>query len=218
MIMCDNFNVETYEKWMPVLGYEDLYEVSSFGRVKSCEKEVWNPRGWYNKYPERILKTRVTKTGYVQVHICSDGVGVTTSVHRLVAFAFFGEPPGNKYQVNHKNGIKTDNRPENLEWVTAKENIQHAHKVLKITPSRTGCFGRDNKTSKKVFQIRNGEIIGVFYGTRDAERKTGVASPCICAAISGRQKTAGGYVWANTHSIGIKAIRHSRIENRKETK
>ena len=155
------------EEWLPVVGYEDLYEVSSYGRIKSCKKEVWNPRGWYNKYPERIIKTHIQKTGYVKAMICSDGHCVSIGVHRLVAFAFLGEPPSEKHQINHKNGVKTDNRPDNLEWVTAKENVRHAHKVLKITPSRTGCFGMDNKTSKKVYQIKNGNVIGIFFGNKN---------------------------------------------------
>lgn len=107
------------EIWKPVLGYEGLYEVSSFGRVKRIGKCTASPT-------ERILKS-VIICGYLVVRLSKKGKGKMKTVHSLLANAFIKIHPA-KTEVNHKNGIKTDNRPENLEWVTRGENIRHAYK------------------------------------------------------------------------------------------
>ena len=93
-----------------------LYEVSTFGRVKSIN--------YNNTNSPKILKNNTQKTGYFSVGIKINNKRYTVSVHRLVAIAFIPNPE-NKPYVNHINGIKTDNRVENLEWSTAKENTDH---------------------------------------------------------------------------------------------
>lgn len=108
------------EEWRPVVGYEDHYMVSSLGRVKSVK---------FNK--ERILQPQSVAHGYLQVGLTKAGKQKFFRVHTLVARAFLGEcPPG--YEVNHKSetGDKTDNRADNLEYVTKSQNIRHAIDVL----------------------------------------------------------------------------------------
>ena len=105
--------MQTYEEiWKDVPGHEGLYQVSNLGRVKSLR---------FGK--ERILKPTPDKDGYYQVDLWKGGEGKTNKIHRLVMLAFFGE---SDLEVNHINGIKTDNRLENLEYCTPSENIQHA--------------------------------------------------------------------------------------------
>jgi hypothetical protein len=115
-------------------------------------------------------------------------------VHRLVAQAFIPNPE-NKPQINHKNGIKTDNRVENLEFCTAKENIQHLYKKLGFKGSHFGLFGQEHNRSKKILQIKDGIVIAEFWGTREVQRKTGIKHQNISSCCHGKAKTAGGFEW-----------------------
>lgn len=106
-------------RWADIPGWEGRYEVSDDGRVRS-----W----WYGKKHltvGRELKQKLDKYGYAVVCLHYGSTKKHPTVHRLVASAFLPNTDG-KPQVNHKNGIKTDNRVENLEWSTNVENIQHA--------------------------------------------------------------------------------------------
>lgn len=108
------------EIWRPVVGYEGWYSVSNLGKIRRDRINSYTSGG--------IMKTRIIiDKGYEQVNLCRDGVRQEFKVHKLVAAAFIGPRP-NKYQINHKNGIKTDNSADNLEYLTASENQLHSVK------------------------------------------------------------------------------------------
>jgi hypothetical protein len=107
------------ETWKPVVGYEFHYSVSDQGRVRR------ETGGSNCTFPGKIVSHSVNSRGYVGGLLCRLGTSKRIAVHRLVAAAFFGPCPVGK-QVNHKNGIKPDNRVANLEYVTPKENVRHA--------------------------------------------------------------------------------------------
>lgn len=143
------------EIWKTIKGFEN-YQVSNLGNVKSLEKYYL----MRNKYPillkERILK-QVNSNGYLSVGVHLNNKQKTIKVHRLVAIAFI---PNlfNKASVNHINGIKSDNRFENLEWCTSKENTKHAIKNNLIIFKK----GEDSKCVKlnniKVLEIRESNL------------------------------------------------------------
>lgn len=127
----------------------------------------------------------------IQVFTDSNSERKTFSVHRLVAIAFIPNLE-NKPEVNHINGIRDDNRAENLEWSTTSENIIHAYKVLKRKSSNSGNGHRKNPISQLSYE---GIVLHDFKSFSDAELKTGISRFHISACASGKRKNAGGYLW-----------------------
>lgn len=173
------------EVWKDVSGYEGLYQVSTLGRVKTlgCVREYSDGRV-YN-YPEKILKQSNSR-GYTTVHFYRDGKrSHGQSVHRLVVDAFLPNPE-NKVTVNHINGIKSDNRLENLEWATYKENNNHAYSVglHKGTPT-----GYHSKLSKLTKEAREDILLNCKKGVAGATCKLfadkyGVSEPTIHSLVN----------------------------------
>ena len=142
------------EVWKPIKGYEDKYHVSNMGKIKSLSRLIALKKNSYRKTKEKIISLSVrTKNTYYAFTL----QGKTISVHRLVAEAFIDNPLS-KPCVNHINGIKTDNRVENLEWVTYSENNKHAFAVL----------GRSNKNIKFNHNPPKGENCN-FHKFKDCE-------------------------------------------------
>lgn len=138
------------EIWKEIKGYERCYHVSNLGRVKSIGRLSENNFAGTIFLEERILK-HTNSHGYRSVVFSLFGKVKTMSVHRLVAQAFIPNPE-NKCDVNHINGIKHDNRVENLEWNTRSENCLHAFK--------TGLFViSKDRNCKEVINLE----YGIFY-------------------------------------------------------
>lgn len=147
MVIQDNDNTNN-EIWKDIPGYEGLYQVSNQGRVKSFPRN-----GTRNE--ERILKTTPGAYGYHRVGLYKNNNPKTVKVHAIVALAFIGKRPDGM-TINHKNGIKSDNRPDNLEYCTIKENLQHAHRTGLIDPLKISGekHGNSRLTAEQVLEIR----------------------------------------------------------------
>lgn len=111
---------EFLEEWKPVVGYEGIYAISNYGRVKRVAGSHQTPK-------DRMLKNCIIKDGYLGVSLCRDNKKENSPIHRLVARAFIGERP-ERHDINHKDGNKENPSIWNLEYVTASENQYHAYK------------------------------------------------------------------------------------------
>jgi hypothetical protein len=166
--------------WKAVVGFEETYEVSDSGDIR----RVGSGRG---AKLGRILQQADHPQGYKLVSLWKENKGTNFLVHRVVAMAFLGPVPTGT-EVNHINGDKADNRPENLEYVTRKENIHHA-----MQTGLTNVLGEDNPCAKltyeQVREIRRLHVPGK-YGYKRLAAEFGVSWEAIRNIIK-------GYAWAS---------------------
>jgi hypothetical protein len=157
--------MDNLEVWLDIKGYEGHYQVSSFGRVKSLERiSIFNNSTGLKK--EKILSDYNCGKGYRKVKLCKDTIEKSFRVHRLVAEFYLSNPEA-KSEVNHINGIKDDNRVENLEWCTSSENTIHAlNNKLKIS-QKGSEHGMSKLTEKDVLEIRK---IGRSKGLKEVSK------------------------------------------------
>lgn len=122
------------EKWLPVLNYEGVYEVSNNGNVRSLPRKYKSKNGVIRRVKGSILTPLKRKDNYIEVKLSYNGVGKSRVVHQLVAEAFLGHRPDgtNKLVVNHINFNRSDNRLKNLEVITNRKNSDKAHLPSKV--------------------------------------------------------------------------------------
>jgi hypothetical protein len=166
------------EEWRPVVGYDGLYEVSSLGRIRSLDRLIIYADGKATNTKGRIIKEVYRGAGY-------NGIGLhnkkqrTTSVHTIVAKAFHGTHPGKN--VNHINGIKTDNRACNLEWTTPSENSRHAISMGLYKQKRGTQCALSLFTDHEVRQMRN--LITLGLSQSEIGRMFGITQASIYRII-----------------------------------
>ena len=115
------------EIWKDIKGHEGYYQVSNKGRIRSVDRKAKIGNGNTRTVKGRIMKTDLSNSGYLRVCGCRDCKKFKIDVHRAVAEAFIPNPEDNP-QTNHKDGVKTNNHVDNLEWATRSENQRHAFK------------------------------------------------------------------------------------------
>lgn len=189
------------EIWCDIDNYENLYQVSNKGRVKSLPRKTT---------AGRILMPIKTESGLLVGLHNMDNIHVER-IHRLVAKAFILNPE-DKPQVNHINGNRWDNDVNNLEWVTNAENTQHSHDNLEREYT---AYGENHKNSKTVAQYTlDNELIAVYGSANEAGRQLNVCFSNIARCARGKGKTAAGYIWKYedlpiTHKAEIEHVKKS---------
>ena len=151
------------EIWKAIEGYEELYEVSSIGNVRSLDRYVNHPKGGKSLRKGKILNPISDKDGYYHVHLSNGEKNSNPLISRLVAQAFIPNPE-NKPVVDHISGIKTDNRVENLRWVTHKENDNNPNTIWKKQGENHPFYGKHHSEETR-------KLIGVKSKGRQSPNK-----------------------------------------------
>ncbi|HJF68547.1 MAG TPA: NUMOD4 motif-containing HNH endonuclease [Staphylococcus kloosii] len=151
------------EIWKDVVGYENIYEVSNFGNVRTHKnKTTWTERHGLRHWKQRGLKNKTPNGRDIRVSLWKDGKVKDWLVHRLVAYAFIPNTDKNKNSINHIDGNPRNNHVENLEWCNHKENNNHAFESGLMTTNNKTTLLRlsDNKT----FNFRSMAKASLFLG------------------------------------------------------
>ena len=178
------------EEWRDVQWYEGLYQVSSLGRVRSCDRFV-NSKGGTRLHKCKVLKPGIGRDGYLNVVLSKDNKHTAFNVHRLVYETFNGKIPEGM-EINHIDEDKSNNSLENLNLMTHKENINWGTGIER----RAKSMINHKRLSKSVLQFDlQGNFLAEYPSQSEAERKLGIRCTSICNALKGRYKTAGGYIF-----------------------
>ena len=181
------------EEWKDIEGYEGLYQVSDWGRVKSLERFIETSTG-LRRYKEKIIAQNLKKDGYYEVSLYYKGEREHRRVNRLVAEAFILNPE-NKPVVGHIKKLpdgtedRTANEAWNLQWMTYPENNNYgtANERKRNHPSK----------SSQVFQYTlDGKLIAVWPSTMEIEREMGFDNTNIGRCCRGKTKTSNGHKWS----------------------
>ena len=188
------------EEWRDIKGYEGLYMVSNYGRIKSLDRWVSCKRKGSTKEALHLMNgciiAAATNAMYLYCHLSKNGKKKLVKHHRIVALTFI-ENIDNLNVINHKNEIKFDNRVVNLEWCSIKYNNNYGTVGIRISKK----LRNHPKKSHPVHQYsKHGVFIASYPSIIEASRQTGVVQHAIadCAKKKKRFATAGGYIWSFT--------------------
>jgi hypothetical protein len=189
------------EEWKSISGYEGLYEISSFGRIKSLKRKANSGFNSKRGVKEKILKQEISDKGYLRIVIQKNRSRIKRFVHVLVANEFVINK-NNGPEVNHLKGNKSDNRCWMIEWCTRSENQKHAIKNGFYTVkkgkdnSRYGKRGKEVPHSKPVIKYdTENKIIHVYDSITEAAIENGLCKQNISKVCKGERIYCGGYYW-----------------------
>lgn len=174
------------EEWRDIKGYENLYQVSNYGRIKTLKYYD----GIKKHQKTKILKQCLNLNGYYIVNLSNKN----SRVHRIVAKTFL---ENNGYNcVNHINGNKKNNRVDNLEWCSSSHNNKEAYRLnLRKAPLKNKYGKNYPKKVHIIGMYKNGELIEKFYGGGEIKRKYNYNPSAILETCKGKLKKMYGYEW-----------------------
>lgn len=180
MIELTQEQIENASDYMPVVGYEGLYEVGKDGSVWSLNYRQTGQR-------KRLVPTPFDKYGHLKVDLWKDGKGKTRPVHQLVLNAYLPKPSP-ELEVLHKDSKPANNHLENLKWGTHEANMNDSHYKTLMREAMTN----HPNPSIPVLCVETGEV---YPSVREASRQTGVNQQNISSCLNGKRKSAGGFHW-----------------------
>jgi hypothetical protein len=173
------------ERWLPVVGYEGLYEVSSEGRVRSLDRRIGYRGGRTRLWRGRVHVAHERSDGYLVVPLSRNGKVARRYLQRLVAEAFIGPPPTPEHEAAHDNGDRTDNRAANIEWKTAQQNT--------LDKERHGTMRRGENHGMSVFTVERVRLARRLIRQGEAQRavaaRVGVSRWTLNDMLNGRTWT-----------------------------
>lgn len=192
------------EKWLPVVCYESLYEVSNFGRVRSLDHQVKKKNGVVEQKRGTVLRPQLAGKGYFYVTLYYSGIKKQVAVHRLVAMAFIGADNG--MHVNHIDLDKTNNIVENLEWVTRSGNAQHAKSAGRYILQHAGgrTLARNNPRIAKKLTLNQVEEIKRLAASGNYKQKDIASQFGITQAVV--SKINRGAIWGDKVRISAHVL------------
>ena len=161
------------EEWRDILNYEDLYQVSSLGNVKSLYRRVPNGKGGMYNRSGKVLKQALNPKGYLTVSLSKNGKWSTKRVHQLVAIAFHGHKPnGMSVIVDHKDGDKLNNNKDNLQVTTCRVNNTKDLDKTKTSSKYVGvCWSKDRQKWISYITInKKRKVLGRFHSEEEASK------------------------------------------------
>jgi NUMOD4 motif len=185
------------ELWAAIPGYEGMYEASTFGRIKKLPR-VWDCDGYMLKTVMGIVTQVMNQWGYVYVELADINKKRKKWFAHVLAAKTFIQNPGNKPTVNHKLGIKHDNRISELEWNTRSENQLHGYRLglLKVNKTALGKKGSLCPHSIPINQYsKEGVFIRRWSGATEAAQALKLSPGNVWSALNGKYKTTGGFIW-----------------------
>lgn len=185
------------EIWKDIKGFEDKYQISNLGRVKKKQTLKTHYLGGISIVKEKILKPNKHREGYLYAQLIIDGKLTPIGIHRLVAEAFIPNP-NNLSQVNHKDENKSNNCVDNLEWCTAKYNMNygtHNERVSKNNKGKKMSEETLNKIRKKIMQFTlDGELVKIWDSIKDATLN-GFNCGAIGRCLKGNLNKHHNFIW-----------------------
>lgn len=173
--------MENLEEFVPINGYECIYEINRKGVIKRISRLVIKNVG-SGFCKDKFMRERIGPDGYYYLRLCKNRKQNRQRIHRMIAITFIPNPQ-NKPCVNHINGIKTDNRVENLEWCTISENAIHSYKT-----------GLNKQRQRSVTCTKTGKV---WDSISDCAKDNNIKYYTLCSKVNGRRTNNTTYIYDN---------------------